>query len=113
MRKMNVWLFPLYFIIGGLVVAFTAYFGTRGQGLLAAFVSLFPGATVITFLAIYYGSGASAVTSYSKGMLILLPPWILYVLGIYFLTPRLGIIPSLIISIAVFALSSFFILRLR
>ena len=110
---MDIRLLPLYFIIGGLTVAITAYFGSRGQSLLAAFVGIFPGITVITFISIYLSSGAAAVSSYARGMLILLPPWILYVLGVYFLTPRLGIVFSLLASVAAFVLISFFILRFR
>jgi uncharacterized membrane protein (GlpM family) len=113
MRKMDIRLLPLYFIIGGLTVAITAYYGSRGQSLLAAFIGIFPGITVITFIAIYYSSGVAAVSSYARGMLILLPPWILYVLGVYFLTPRLGITLALIASVAVFILTSFLILRFQ
>jgi len=113
MRKMDIRLLPLYFVIGGLTVALTAYFGSRGQSLLAAFVGIFPGVTVVSFIAIYYSSGSTAVSSYAKNMLIFLPPWILYVLGVYFLTPRLGIVLSLIASVAVFVLISFLILKLH
>lgn len=110
---MDIRLLLLYFVIGGLIVAVTAYYGTHGQGLLAAFVSLFPGLTIITFCVIYFNSGSAAVVSYAKGMLILLPPWILYLVGVYFLMPRLGLTLTLIISVIVFVLVSFLILKLR
>jgi len=113
MRKMDIRLLPLYFIIGGLTVSITAYYGSRGQSLLAAFIGIFPGITVITFIAIYYSAGAAAVSSYARGMLILLLPWILYVLGVYFLTPRLGITLALIASVAAFILTSLLILRFQ
>ncbi len=74
---MDIKLLALYFVMGGLAVALTTYFGSRGQGLLAAFVGVFPTVTVITFTVIYLKSGITPVVSYAKGMLILLPPWTL------------------------------------
>src|SRR5512136_2251223 len=112
MKRMDFRLLILYFLVGGATVAITTYFGTRGQGLLAAFVGVFPGVTVITFCAIYFQSGTAAVTSYAKGMLILLPPWILYVLGIIFLLPRIGLVPGLISSVAAYVLVALLIIRL-
>ncbi len=109
---MDIRFLALYFVIGGFIVAITAYYGTHGKGLLAAFVSLFPGLTIITFCAIYFQSGSTAVISYARGMLILLPPWILYILGVYFLLPRLGLAPALIASVAVYVAASFLILKL-
>jgi hypothetical protein len=108
---MDIRLLALYFIIGGLTVAVTTYFGSRGQGLLAAFVGVFPGVTIITFCAIYFQSGAASVISYARGMLILLPPWILYVLGIIFLLPRLGLVPTLISSVAAYVVFALLIIR--
>jgi uncharacterized membrane protein (GlpM family) len=109
---MSIKLLALYFLVGGITVSITTYFGSQGKGLLAAFVGMFPGATVITFCAIYFKSGLPALGSYSRGMLILIPPWILYVLAVYLLAPRLGLIPSLALGIAVYAGLSFLIIRL-
>jgi len=109
---MDLRLLPAYFVIGGLTVAITAYFGIKGQSLLAAFIGLFPGITIITFCAIYFQSGLTAVTSYARGMLILLPPWILYIIAVYFLMPRLGLVLTLTASVALYILTSFVILRL-
>jgi len=103
---------PLYFIVGGLTVAITIYFGSRGQGLLAAFVNLFPGITIITFIAIYFHGGSREVVSYARGILILVPAWILYITGIYLLVPRIGITLGMIISVAVFVIAAFLISRL-
>jgi uncharacterized membrane protein (GlpM family) len=104
-------LLALYFVIGGLTVAITTYLGSRGQGLLAAFVGVFPGVTVITFIAIYLQSGTESVTSYAKGMLILLPPWILYMVGVMLLTPRLGLALTLVISVAVYVVISLLMIK--
>jgi uncharacterized membrane protein (GlpM family) len=111
-RLMDLKLLPLYFIIGGLIVAITVYFGSQGKGMVAAFAGLFPGITIITFCALYFQGGSASVVPYAKGMLILLPAWILYVVGVLLLTPRLGIAPTLIISVAVYMVSAFIIFKL-
>jgi hypothetical protein len=109
---MDIKLLALYFVTGGLIVATTTYFGTQGKGIWAAFIALFPGVTIVTFLTIFFHSGEGAVVSYARGMLILLPPWILYVLGIIFLLPRIGLVPTLLISIAAYVATSLLIIRL-
>ena len=101
----------LYFVIGGLTVAITVYFGSRGQGLLAAFTGAFPGVTVITFCAIYFQSGTASVVSYARGMLILLPPWILYVLGVMFLLPRIGLAATLVSSVVLYVIFALLIIK--
>jgi len=111
-RLMDLKLLPLYFVIGGLTVAITVYFGSQGKGMLAAFAGLFPGVTIITFCALYFQSGSISVASYAKGMLILLPAWILYVIGVYFLVPRLGIVPTMLISVGIYMVASLIILKL-
>jgi hypothetical protein len=108
---MDIRLLALYFIIGGLTVVVTIYFGNRGQGLLAAFVGLFPGITIISICAIYFQSGIASVISYARGMLILLPPWIIYVLGVIFLLPRLGLVLTLVLSVALYAILALLTLR--
>jgi uncharacterized membrane protein (GlpM family) len=109
---MSLRILALYFVVGGLAVSITTYFGSQGKGLLAAFVGMFPAATVITFCAIYYRSGMNSVTSYARGLLVLLPPWLLYVVVMYFLAPRLGLIPSLALGVALYAGISLLIVRL-
>jgi len=37
--------FLLYFIVGGLVVSLTTYYGSKGQGFTAALISMFPSLT--------------------------------------------------------------------
>ena|ERR1039458_4703452 len=112
MRKVDIKLIPIYFIIGGLTVSVAAYFGSQGKGTVAAFAGLFPGITVVTLAAIYLHSGSSSVVSYARGTLILLPAWVLYIVGVMFLTPRVGIALSLISSIAAYLVTAFIILRL-
>jgi hypothetical protein len=111
MKRMDIRLLALYFVIGGLTVAVTTYLGSRGQGLLAAFAGVFPGVTVITICAIYFQSGSASVISYARGMLILLPPWILYVLGIIFLLPRLGMALTLLSGVGAYVIFALLIIR--
>ena len=91
-----------YFIIGGVIVSLTTYFGAKGQGFLAAFVSQFPSLTVLTFLLIYRAGGKMPVISYAKSFIYTIPPWILYVLTVVFLCDRIGIWWSLGIGVALY-----------
>ncbi|MBA4387993.1 MAG: DUF3147 domain-containing protein [Verrucomicrobia bacterium] len=102
-----------YFIIGGLVVSLTTYFGAKGSGFLAAFVTMFPSLTVLTFILIYSAGGKAPVISYAKGFLYTIPPWILYVLGVVFLCDRLGIWWALGIAIMLYTLGSMAMAHLR
>ena len=112
MKRVDIKLIPIYFIIGGLTVSIAAYFGSQGKGAIAAFAGLFPGITVVTFIAIYLHSGSAAVTSYARGTLILVPAWICYILAMMFLTPRLGIALSLISGIGAYLTVALLILKL-
>ena len=109
---MDLRLLVVYFLIGGVIVAATTYLGSLGRGYLAAFVALFPGITVITFIAIYLQSGPHAVEDYAKGILILTPAWVLYILGIFFLVPRIGMGYTLLISVGVYLLFAFITIKI-
>lgn len=91
--------FILYFILGGAIVSVVTFMGSQGKGLLAAFVATFPTMTVLTFTLIYSKAGHAATANYAKGLLLMTPPWILYVLCLIFLLPRWGFIKSLIIAV--------------
>ena len=101
-----------YFFIGGAIIAAVTYFGARGNSLLAVFIAFFPGTSVITMTTIYLASGAGATVSYAKSLMILLPAWILYVLGIIFLLPRLGLVPSILISVVAYTGAALLTMRL-
>jgi hypothetical protein len=101
-----------YFVIGGLIVSVVTYFGSRGKSDLAVFIAFFPGTSVITVVTIYLGGGAGVAVSYARSMLILLPAWVLYVLGILFLLPRLGLALSLVISVVVYTAAALLTMRL-
>jgi uncharacterized membrane protein (GlpM family) len=102
----------LYFLIGGIIVALTTYFGSQGKGLLAAFISFLPSITIVTLCAIYFSEGVSATTSYIKGMLVLLPAWFLYALCLFYTLPRIGLLPSLFISVSLYLVASWATIQL-
>jgi uncharacterized membrane protein (GlpM family) len=108
---MDLKLLPVYFILGGAVVTAVTYFGSQARGALAAFFALLPSISVITLCTIYINAGLNPTLSYVKNLLILLPPWVVYVLGLIFLLPRVGPVWALIVSIAAYLLVSFLILH--
>jgi len=105
-------LLVLYFLIGGCVVSAVTYFGSHGKGQLAAFISFLPTVSAIALFTIYQASGSQAAGSYAKNLLILLPSWVLYIVAVIWLLPRLGLVPTLGISVSIYLLSAFLITRL-
>ncbi len=108
---MDARLLALYFFLGGSIVTLITYFGTQGRGLLAAFIGFFPSITLVTLLTIYFKSGVGATVSYFKGMLFLIPAWVLYALAMIFILPRWGIVPSVIIGVGLYVGISFLVFR--
>ncbi len=102
----------LYFIIGGAVVALTSYFGSKNQGFLAAFVFLFPLATVVTFANIYLTSNVKMVSSYAKSLLIFTPVWLVYIAIIWYFSPKIGFYWSLALGILLYVILSFVLFKL-
>ena len=80
----------LYFVIGGMMVSVSTYFGTLGRGFLAAFVSTFPAITGVTIILIYLNSGGEPAHLYAKHLLWLVPAWMAYVGILIAGIPRLG-----------------------
>jgi hypothetical protein len=101
-----------YFVIGGVTVSAVTYFGSQGKSELAAFIAFLPGVSVITLCTIYLAAGTGVAVSYAKSMLILMPAWLFYVLGVIFLLPRLGLVISLLVSVAVYLAAAFVTMRL-
>ena len=109
---MDIKMLLVYFVIGGIIVSAVTYFGSHAKSELAAFIAFLPSISVITLCTIYFTSGTPEAVSYAKSMLIFLPPWLLYVIGVIFLLPRLGLAGSLMISIAAYIGAAFLIMRL-
>ena len=109
---MNIKMLIVYFIIGGAIVSAVTYFGSHAKSQMAAFIAFLPSISVITLCTIYFASGTNEAVSYAKNMLILLPPWILYIICVILLLPRIGLAGSLVVSIAVYLGVAFLIMRL-
>ena len=109
---MDAKLLSIYFVLGGTIVALVTYFGSQGKGLLAAFVAIFPSITIVTLFSIYFTSGIDATVSYFKGMLFLIPAWLLYAVAMIFILPRWGIIPSVLIGISIYVVAALIVMRL-
>ncbi|MDI6724247.1 MAG: DUF3147 domain-containing protein [Methanobacterium sp.] len=94
----------IYFILGGLIVTLATYFGSEKRGLVAAFFAMFPVVTAFTLFTIYSASGSDAVTSYVKGLLLLTPIWIIYLLIVLYLLPKYNFWIALATGIIVYML---------
>ncbi len=108
---MDAKLLSLYFVLGGTIVALVTYFGSQGKGLLAAFIGFFPSITIITLFTIYSRSGVSATVSYFKGMLFLMPAWLLYAVAMIFILPRWGLVPSVLIGVFLYVAAALVTMR--
>lgn len=105
-------LLPLYFVIGGTIVTLVTWLGSQGRGLLAAFIALFPALTVVTLSAVYVRGGVEPTVGYAKGLILMIPAWLVYVATVIFLVPRLGLAPALAIGIVLYAIGSYVTMRL-
>lgn len=109
---MDIKMLALYFVIGGTIVATVTYFGSQSKGMLAAFIAFLPSISLITIITTYLAKGTEAATSYTRGMLLLLPSWVLYAVSVIFLLPRIGLVGSLVVSVIVYLATAFVIIRL-
>jgi hypothetical protein len=109
---MEIKMLPVYFVIGGSAVAAATYFGSHARSLLAAFIAFFPAVSIVTISSIYLAGGTGAAVSYTKSMLILLPPWVLYVVAVMFLLPRIGLAGSLLVGVAAYSGIALLIMKL-
>lgn len=109
---MDIKMLPLYFFLGGILVALITYLGSLGKGLLAVFIAFFPSMSLLTFWTIYINGGAKATTNYAKSLIIMTPAWLAYVAAVMLLLPRIGLVPSLLVGVLCYVIVSFLILRL-
>ena len=100
-----------YFLIGGTVVSVVTYYASHSRTLVAAFIANLPVMTLITFLMIYREAGEAAVVPYAKGLLIMLVPWLLYILTVVFMTPLMGVVVSLLTGLTFYLAIAYLILK--
>jgi len=96
----------IYFLLGGMVTALTAYFASQGRGMLCAFVTTLPLLTIVSFLLIYAEGGSKTVEDYAKSLFIFTPPWLCYVAIVLLVVNRIGIVRSLILGVVLFVILS-------
>ena len=101
----------LYFLIGGMVISAVTYFAGHGRALIAAFLANMPVITLVTFLTIYHEAGQKAIVPYAKGLIMMMFPWLAYILAIIVLTPRLGFLFSLTTGFTLYVVFALIILR--
>jgi len=102
-----------YFIIGGLVVSFTVFYGSKGHGFVAALISMFPSITLLTFILIYKTGGKDSVIHYAKSLVYVVPPWVCYVIIVTYFCDRIGILWSLAIGVTLYVSASLFLSQFR
>jgi uncharacterized membrane protein (GlpM family) len=98
--------FILYFIIGGSILTLVTYFGSKDKGILAAFIALFPMVSLMSILTIYSEAGSLSVLDYVKGLLILTPLWIIFLLCVTYFLPKQGLFVALVIGITIYIIIS-------
>ena len=102
----------LYFLFGGIITSAVTYLANNSKGLLAAFVGTLPIITISTFLLIYFNAVQTAVLAYAKGLIIMIIPWMIFILTVILLPPRLNFISSLVIGIVFQVVIALLILNL-
>jgi hypothetical protein len=100
----------LYFLIGGFLTSAVTYLANHSKSLVAAFVATLPLITTSTLLLIYVNGGTNAALAYTKGLIIMIIPWMFFMLSIVFLTPRIHFIYSLITGVCLQIIIAFWIL---
>ncbi len=109
---MSLKMLAVYFVVGGLIVSGITYLGSLGKSQWAAFLAFLPSISVITLISIYFSGGTASSVAYAKNMLILLPSWVLYVMAVIFLLPRIGLAASLAASVALYMGTAYLVIRL-
>lgn len=103
----------IYFFLGGIVVSLVSYFASHSKGLVAAFFANLPVITFVTFLIIYFESGQENVILYAKSLLVMLLPWLAYILSFIILTSKIGVIPSLFAGLTLYLLLAYIIIKIK
>lgn len=101
----------LYFLLGGTIVSLVCYFASHLKGLIAAFFANLPVITLVTFIIIYFEAGEKNVVVYAKSLLVMLFPWLIYIFSVIILTPKIGVIPSLLTGLGAYLIFSYIIIK--
>ena len=102
--------YVFYFFAGGLITSVVTYFANNSKSLLAAFIGTLPVITLSTFLLIYFNAGQAAVSAYAKGLMIMILPWMIFILSVILLAPRTNFFLAVVIGLCLQVLIAIFIL---
>ncbi|KAF0144250.1 MAG: hypothetical protein FD156_1935 [Nitrospirae bacterium] len=102
----------LYFLFGGIITSGVTYLAHQSKGLLAAFVGTLPLITISTFVLIHFHSGQGAVLAYAKGLIVMIFPWMVFILSVIFLMPRIAFIYALLAGFCLQLAAAFLIFAL-
>ena len=93
----------MYFLIGGTVTTLIVVLEESGYPWLSGIATLFPVFTWVSYLFLGANNNSNGVVMNAKFVLIgTIVAWIPYMLSIIYLTPKLGVTKSILISIGVF-----------
>lgn len=98
------WHYVLYFLSGGAVITAAVYVGSRGNGVLAAFVASLPILTLLNVFLMYRNDGIAVSTTYAKGVLLFLPVFACYIALTIWLLPHLGMPKALMPGLLIYAI---------
>ena len=101
----------VYFIIGGIIMSLVTYLANSSQELFAAFIGTLPVITISTFLMIYINTGQEAVITYAKGLLIMMVPWVVFIVTVIILAPRIRLFYSVLLGLLLQVLLALLIMR--
>ena len=101
--------YVLYFLFGGIITSGVTYLAHQSRGMLAAFVGTLPLITISTFVLVYLQSGQGAVVAYAKGLIVMIFPWMVFILSVIFLIPRITFIYALVAGLCLQLTSAFLI----
>ena len=102
-RGKNMWQYLLYFLIGGTIVALVAYLVNQGNQLLAVLVGNIPVLFLLNVILAYRAGGSMSSIAYARGALISLPFFIIFVVIVLFILPRINtpaaILPAMLVYV--------------
>ena len=97
--------YGLYFVLGGFLVSISTYLGSHGHGFFAALASTVPVISGLTFILVYLNVGQEPTLSFAKHLILLSPPWFLYVGTMIFSVPRVGFWPAFSSAMTLYVMS--------
>lgn len=100
----------IYFLLGGAITSAVTYLANNSRGLFAAFIGTLPIISIITFVIIYFNTGQHAVLSFARGLIVMIFPWMAFILSIIYFTPKLNFTYALLIGLSLQLILAFLIM---